>query len=106
PNTGNQLSAITVDPGLTLTDPDTPYTSDAANYDTILGATVTVVDSVTGNFQAGDVLAATGISGRIGVAYNAGSGALTLSGSATAAEYQQVLRTLAFSSSNTSNDNL
>ena len=106
PNTGNQLSAITVDPGLTLTDPDTPYTSDAANYDTILGATVTVVDSVTGNFQAGDVLAATGISGRIGVAYNAGSGALTLSGSATAAEYQQVLRTLAFSSSNTTNDNL
>ncbi|MFZ9507419.1 MAG: DUF4347 domain-containing protein, partial [Burkholderiaceae bacterium] len=106
PNTGNALSAITVDPGLTLTDPDTPYTADAANYDTILGATVTVVDSVTGNVQSGDVLAGTGISGRISVSYDGGSGALTLSGSATAAEYQQVLRTLAFSSTNTSNDNL
>ncbi|NBR07350.1 MAG: DUF4347 domain-containing protein, partial [Planctomycetes bacterium] len=106
PNTGNPLVAVTVDPGLTLTDPDTPYTSDAATYDTIYGATVTVVDSTTGNFQSGDVLAATGISGRITVSYNSGSGSLTLSGSATAAEYQQVLRTLAFSSTNTTNDNL
>jgi hypothetical protein len=106
PNTGNPLVAVMVDPGLTLTDPDTPYTSDAATYDTIYGATVTVVDSSTGNFQSGDVLAATGISGRITVSYNSGSGSLTLSGSATAAEYQQVLRTLAFSSTNTTNDNL
>jgi formylglycine-generating enzyme required for sulfatase activity len=106
PNTGNALSTpVLVDSGLTLIDVDAAYTSDI-NFDTIYGATVTVVDSSSGNFQSGDVLAATGISGKITVSYNSASGALSLSGEARAAEYQQVLRTLAFSSTNTSNDNL
>ena len=106
PNTGNALGSVAVDPGITLVDPDAPLTSIAADYDRVLSATITVLDSSTGNFQAGDVLAATGISGKITVSYSSSSGALTLTGEATAAEYQQVLQSLQFSSSNTSNDNL
>lgn len=104
PNTGNTLSSVTVDAGLTLTDVDAAY-STAAAYDTIKQATVSVTDKITGAFQTGDTLAATG-SGPISVSYNSSTGVLTLTGAATAAQYQTVLRTLQFSSSDTSNDNL
>ncbi len=75
--------AITVDAGLTVTEPE---------GDNITGATV----QITSNYQSGaDVLAVTEGSG-ITASFAAGSGILTLSGTATAAEYQAVLRTLTF----------
>ena len=95
---------VLVDPGLRLVDPDAALTSQAS-YDTIHSAILTLVDHGSGSFVPGDALAATGISGKITASYESSKGVLTLSGDATAAEYQQVLRTLSFGTSNTSNDN-
>ncbi|MEN9762440.1 MAG: hypothetical protein RI906_2266, partial [Pseudomonadota bacterium] len=104
PNTNNALGVVTVDAGLTITDADALYTSNTA-FDTITKVTVSVVDKVTGGFVSGDTLAVTN-SGGITGSYNSSAGVLTLTGSARAAAYQTVLRTLQFSSTNTSNDNL
>jgi hypothetical protein len=74
---------VTVDAGITATDPD------SANF-----ASATV--SISSNFQAGDQLAfadQNGISG----AYDGATGVLTLSGSATKANYQTALRSIQFS---------
>ncbi len=75
-------SAIIVDNGLTITDVD------GGNMQ---GAFVTIT-----NMKANDVLAfeagSTGISG----SFNTATGILTLSGSATAAQYQEVLRSVTF----------
>ncbi|WP_349369674.1 DUF4347 domain-containing protein [Salinarimonas sp.] len=75
---------VTVDNSLLISDP---------NSDTISGATV----QITGNYQNGaDILAVTDAHG-ITSSWNAVSGVLTLSGTASEAEYQAVLRTLTFS---------
>lgn len=79
-------SAVAIDGGLTVTDLD----------DTNLeSATV----SITGNFQAGDMLAFSDTA-QITGSYNAGTGVLTLTGTATLAQYQAALRTVGFSSTN------
>ncbi len=80
--------AISVDSDLTITEPE---------GDNISGATV----SITGNFLSGDTLAVTE-SGDITAEYDSVTGVLTLSGTATAAAYQTVLRTVTFNSA--SND--
>ncbi|WP_119681277.1 putative Ig domain-containing protein [Indioceanicola profundi] len=77
-------TAVVLDGGLTLADIDDTHLS---------GATVTI----GANFTAGDLLAASGTA-NISVAYNAVTGALTLSGRATVAEYQSVLRSVTYAS--------
>ena len=88
-NTGSALAytendpATVIDDGLTVSDPDT------TNLDS-------VVVRITGNFTAGqDVLA---FSDQLGITgnWNAVTGILTLSGPATAANYQTALRTVAY----------
>ncbi len=79
-------------PAITLSDADSA---------TLTGATVTIG---TG-FVAGDLLRMSGgLSGTtasgITFSYNAGTGVMTLSGSATVADYQAALATLSFKSSN------
>ena len=76
-------AAIAVDPGLALGDVDD------AN---LTGATV----AITGGFaSAQDVLAFTDV-GTITGSYNAGTGVLTLTGTATFAQYQSALRTVTY----------
>jgi VCBS repeat-containing protein len=86
------------------------YTEDAAATVLSLGLTVTDVDnpdlasarvSISNGFT-GDMLAANTAGTSITASYNAATGTLTLSGSDTKAHYQQVLDSVAFSS--TSND--
>lgn len=101
-NTGNPLSTpVRVDAGLTLSDADAPYSSDAA-YDTISKVTISITEKVSGSFISGDKLDVTLAHG-ITKSYNTATGVLTLSGNARADQYQAVLRTLEFSSTNTSN---
>ncbi|MGE2737028.1 Ig-like domain-containing protein [Mycolicibacterium vaccae] len=76
-------AAVRVNPLLTVTDLDSPLMS---------GATV----QITGNFAAGDTLSFTAV-GSITGTYNGATGLLTLTGSATAAQYQEVLRSITFS---------
>jgi hypothetical protein len=79
---------VVVDPGLTLGDTD----------DTNLeGATVTID---TGFVSADDRLAATVGASGIAASYAAATGVLTLSGSATVAQYQAVLRTVTYENLN------
>ena len=74
---------VTVDPGLTLTDSDST---------TIAGATV----SITANFSAAqDRLIFTNQNGISG-SYNDTTGVLTLTGSATIAQYQTALRSIVY----------
>jgi trimeric autotransporter adhesin len=76
-------AATTVDPGLTVSDVDN------AN---LASATV----SITANFAAGeDTLAFTNQLGITG-SWNAGTGVLTLTGSATLADYQTALRSITY----------
>jgi hypothetical protein len=77
---------VAVDPALTVTDVDD------ANLE---GASVGVV---TG-FEAGDVLAFTDQLGITG-SYDGGTGVLTLTGTASKADYQTALRSVTFSTSN------
>lgn len=76
--------AVMVDDAFTVADDD---------GDTITGGTV----SITGNRVDGDVLAVQEQSG-ITSSYDAANGVLTLSGTATPADYEAVLRTLTFNS--------
>jgi hypothetical protein len=78
--------AVAVDPGLTATDPD------SANFQ---GATV----SITGNFlSAEDALNFVNQNGISGT-YNSGTGVLTLSGSASNANYETALQSVTYSNS-------
>jgi hypothetical protein len=74
---------LAVDGAITATDPDN------AN---LASATV----SISSNFQAGDQLAFANQNGITG-SYDAGTGVLTLTGSATKANYQTALRSIQFS---------
>ena len=78
-------TGIVLAPALTVTD------NDSAN---LASATV----RIDGGFYAGDVLAATTAGTSITASYDAADGTLRLTGSDTLAHYQQVLRTVTFSS--------
>src|SRR5260221_82117 len=81
-------SATVVDAGLTVTDPDSTN---------LASATV----SITANFVTGeDVLAFTTQNGITG-AFNATTGVLTLTGSATLANYQAALRSVTYANGST-----
>ena len=104
PGSGNAIDTpVLVDPGLRLLDPEAATTNQSA-YDTISSATVTLVEQSSGAFISGDVLSATA-SDAIAVSYDSSSGVLSLSGEASAADYETVLRSLSFSSSDTTNNN-
>ena len=78
-----QGTAVVLDSGLTLSDADNT---------TLASATVSI-----GSFLAGDVLAFTNQNGITGT-YNSGTGVLTLTGSASVANYQAALESITFSS--------
>ncbi|HLL90813.1 MAG TPA: putative Ig domain-containing protein, partial [Tepidisphaeraceae bacterium] len=79
-------AATAVDPGLTVADVDN------AN---LTGATI----EITGNYQSGeDVLAFTNANGITG-SWNSATGVLTLSGTATVAQYQAALRSVTYANS-------
>ena len=78
-----QGSAVVLDSGLTLSDADNT---------TLTSAAVSI-----GGFVAGDTLSFTNQNGISG-SYDSGTGVLTLTGSASVANYQAALRTITFSS--------
>ena len=83
PSYTENAAALTLEPSLSVTDPDSA---------TLSGATV----SITANFNTSeDVLAVTG-NGTISGSYNAATGVLTLTGVDTVANYQSVLRTVTY----------
>jgi hypothetical protein len=78
-------------PGVPVVDDDVSIT-DVDTGAVITGATITL-----GNAQLGDLLAATGLPGGITAsAYNASTGVITLSGSASLASYMLALRQVTF----------
>jgi VCBS repeat-containing protein len=79
--------ATPVDPGLTLADPDSQIT----------GATA----QITGNHASPEDVLALPLQPLITASYDAGSGTLTLSGTATAAAYQTALRAVAYRNTST-----
>ena len=79
-------AAATLDSGLTVSDPSSS---------TLSGATVTIASGLF----AGDTLNFTNQNGVSG-SYNAATGVLTLTGTATLAQYQTALDSVSFSSSN------
>jgi ELWxxDGT repeat protein len=82
--------AVTLDPLLTLTDPD--------SSGLLSGASVAIT---AGTFAGdGDTLSATVTGTAISVSYDPGSETLTLSGSDSLADYQTVLRSVTYASSN------
>ena len=82
--TENGATPVVVDNGFTLTD---------ADDDNIHSARV----AITGNFLAGDLLAVDTAGTNITASYNAITGELTLTGEDTKDNYQQVLRSLSYS---------
>ena len=75
--------ALTIGGGITVTDPD------SAN---LVSGTVTI----SANFAAGQDVLSVAPSGGITATFDANTGVLTLAGSATLADYQATLRTLAY----------
>lgn len=106
PSGGSPLSPVYVDQGLNLIDPDAKYSS-SMEYDTIFSVSVTIVSSSTQKFITGDSLSLVN-NGGFTVSYDSVNGILSIAkaGGARAAEYQEVLRTLQFSSSNTSDNSV
>jgi hypothetical protein len=80
-----QSPPVIIDAGLTISDPGVTDLS---------GATV----SISAGFLAGDTLGFTAQNGISG-SYNSGTGVLTLSGSATVADYQAAIDSITFASS-------
>jgi plastocyanin len=78
---------IVVDAGLDVADPD------------VAGVSSAVVSITSGHVAGSDTLTFTANNGISG-AFNSGTGELSLSGAATATQYQQVLRSVAFSTTN------
>jgi T5SS/PEP-CTERM-associated repeat protein len=80
-------AAVAIDPGLTISD---------AESTTLVGASISVSN---GSFPGdGDVLSASTAGTAIFASYNSTTQVLTLSGGATLADYQRVLRSVAFDS--------
>ena len=86
-----QAAALVLDNALTVADPDNA---------SLVGATV----KITAGFVAGDTLNFTNQNGISG-SYNAGTHVLTLTGSASVANYQAALRSVTFSSPSDNPDN-
>ncbi|MEA2840969.1 MAG: hypothetical protein QOF41_2299 [Methylobacteriaceae bacterium] len=84
-----QAAAVALDSGVTVSDVDST---------TLGGASV----SITGGLQAGDTLHFTDQNGITGT-YDSGTGVLSLSGTASVADYQTALESVTFD--NTTNDN-
>ncbi|WP_347133188.1 hypothetical protein [Mycobacterium sp. DL] len=80
-------TAVDVNPLLTVLDLDSA---------TLTGASV----AITGNFASGDLLGFTAVAGISG-SYDAATGILTFTGSGTPAQYQQLLRSVTFSTNGT-----
>ncbi len=107
-NTTINITRVNDAPVLSVTPPAVAYTEQAAAVAVDSSITLTDVDdnlmasaSVTispGSFVSGDTLSVATAGTGITASYNAGTGVLTLSGSDTTANYQQVLRSLSFSS--------
>ncbi|WP_148571735.1 VCBS domain-containing protein [Aliarcobacter cryaerophilus] len=106
PTGGAALNPVYVDQGLNLIDVDALYSNDML-YDTIYGVSITITDSVTNKFVIGDKLSIVDATG-FTISYDSVNGILTIekAGGARASEYQAILRTLQFSSTDTSNNNL
>ena len=104
---GAALNPVYVDQGLNLVDVDALYSNDML-YDTIYGVSITITDSVTNKFVIGDKLSLVGATTGFSVNYDSVNGILTIekAGGARASEYQAILRTLQFSSTDTTNNNL
>lgn len=83
PTYTENTSAVIVDSGLTLTDIDDSH---------MASATV----SISNNFRAGDVLAVTTAGTSITAHYNTNTGVLTLTGTDSKENYEQVLKSLTF----------
>jgi hypothetical protein len=79
-------AATAIDPGLTTNDVDSTI---------LVGATV----AITANFAAGEDVLSFDNQGGIAGSYNAGTGVLTLSGSAPIAAYQAALRAVTYANS-------
>ncbi len=80
---------------------DTDATITAGSTGTMTGMTVTLNNRPNG---ASELLAATTTGTPIVASYNSGTGVLTLSGSATLAQYQQVLRTVTYNNTSQNPD--
>ncbi|WP_461175385.1 DUF4347 domain-containing protein, partial [Uliginosibacterium flavum] len=110
-NVSITVNAINDAPGLSTTGTTLSYTENAAATAVDSGITVSDIDSanlasavvqITGNYQNGqDVLAFANQNGITG-SWNAGTGTLTLTGSASVANYQTALRSITYQ--NTSNN--
>ncbi|HLO04253.1 MAG TPA: LecA/PA-IL family lectin, partial [Symbiobacteriaceae bacterium] len=99
PTVGNAAGSVTADAGgaPVVISPNITL----SNFTTIDGATVTI----NGGFVASeDVLAFTSQGGLSG-SYNAGNGVLSLSGSASAATYEAVLRSVTYQNTNAATQN-
>jgi sugar lactone lactonase YvrE len=82
-----------IDPGLTVTDPDSP---------TLTSATVSISSGLVSAQDALSFTASTATTGNIAGSYNAGTGVLTLTsagGTATLAQWQAALRSVAYRNS-------
>jgi Ca2+-binding RTX toxin-like protein len=86
-----QAAGVVIDGALTVSDPDNT---------TLAGATVTILNG----FVTGDVLGIINQNGITG-SYNSSTHVLTLSGSASVANYQAALRSVTFASSSDNPDN-
>jgi Bacterial Ig domain/Bacterial cadherin-like domain len=97
-------------PVVTTSSGSTPYTENGAGVEVDPGLTVTDADdanledaqvTISGGFQSGDQLEFSDQNGIAGT-YNSGTGILTLTGSASLADYQTALRSVRFSSTSDS----
>ena len=78
-------TAVAIDGGLTVTDPD--------SGDNLTGATVTI----SSGLLSGDALSFTAV-GNIGGSYNSANGVLSLTGNGTVEQYQAVLESVTYAS--------
>jgi hypothetical protein len=105
-NSSINVTPLTDNPTLGVTDAAASYTENGAGVNVITGSAITDTDdtqmsgaviAVSDGFTAGDVLAATN-TGSITSSYNAATGVLTLTGADSIANYNTVLQSIKFSS--------
>ena len=91
-----------IDGGLILRDDDSILTS-LREYDSIDEVIVSIQGQTSGSFVVGDHLEVD-VPTSVSSSYDAATGLLHLAGSLSATEYQDILRTLSFTTSNASDD--